>query len=46
MQIKRIMIGLQPDILKLLDDQAKAENRSRSNYIKTLILEKNLRSIK
>lgn len=39
--VKKVMIGLDEDVLKEIDQKAKAEHRSRSNYIEFTLIETN-----
>lgn len=39
--IKKVMIGLNEDVLKEIDKKAKSEHRSRSNYIEFTLMEIN-----
>lgn len=41
MAVKKVMIGLDEDVLKEIDQKAKAEHRSRSNYIEFTLIETN-----
>lgn len=46
MAIKKVMIGLDEDVLKDIDQKAKIEHRSRSNYIEYTLMESNKFKIK
>lgn len=35
----RVMIRLHPSVLEKVDEEARKQNRSRANYVETLILE-------
>ena len=39
MAIKKVMIGINEDLLKDIDQKAKTEHRSRSNYIEYTLME-------